>query len=96
MTDYKEYGKPSPMPPLLVDLCLALVALVAVLTVYALVADTPERQIVVTTKASMQREIQAERIKAAQEMAEAVQPGACGWRDAFREERQPKLKRGAM
>ena len=94
MTDYKQFGKPSPMPPLLVDLCLALVALVAVLTVYALVADTPERQIVVTTKAAQQREIQQERIKAAQEMAEAVQPGACGWRDLYDVKRQPK--RGAL
>ena len=91
MTDYKQFGKPSPMPPLLVDLCLALVALVAVLTVYALVADEPSRQIVVTTKAAQQREIQQERIKAAQEMMRATE---CTWRDAYREERQPK--RGAM
>ncbi len=90
MNDLKNYGKPSSMPPALADLCLAIVALVAVLTVYSLVADEPSRQIVVMTKASMQREIQAERIKAAQEMAEAVQPGSCGWRDLYDEKRQPK------
>ena len=94
-SDLKQFGQSSPMPPALVDLCLALVALVAVLTVYALVADTPERQIVVTTRASFDQQIAAERIKAAQEMAEAVTPGACGWRDLYDAKRQPK-KRGAM
>ena len=91
MTDFKDLGKPASMPPMLVDLCLALVALVALLTVYSLVADEPSRQIVVTTKASMQRELQQERIKAAREMMRATE---CTWRDAYREERQPK--RGVM
>ena len=86
MNDFKHLGKPSPMPPMLVDLCLALVALVAVLTAYALIADEPERQIVVTTRAAIARE----RIDAARQMADAIQPGVCSWRDAYREERQPK------
>lgn len=91
MNDFKDLGKPSSMPPMLVDLCLALVALVALLTVYSLVADEPSRQIVVTTRATMAKEIAAERIKAAQEMMRATE---CTWRDAYRAERQPK--RGAM
>jgi hypothetical protein len=91
MNDFKDYGKPSTMPPALVDLCLGLVALVAVLTVYALVADTPERQIVVTTKATQQREIQQERIKAAQEVMAATECRS-NWRDQFIE---PK-RTGAM
>ena len=95
MNDLKQYGNEPRLPPALTDLCLALVALVAVLVAYSMVADEPSRQIVVTTRASLDKQIAAERIKAAQEMAEAVQPGACGWRDVFREERQPK-KRGAM
>ncbi len=89
MNDYKDLGRPSSMPPALADLCLAIVALVAVLTVYSLVADEPSRQIVVMTKASMQREIQAERIKAAREVMEATECRG-NWRDQFLEPKQMK------
>ena len=91
MNDLKQYGNEPRLPPALTDLCLALVALVAVLVAYSMVADEPSRQIVVTTRASLDQQIAAERIKAAQEMARATE---CTWRDAFREERQPK--RSAM
>lgn len=92
--DLKQYGKPPAMPRALVNLCLGLVALIAVLTAYALVADSSER-VVVMSRAKFEREIREQRIQAAQEMAEAVTPGECGWRDLYDAKRQPK-KRSAM
>ena len=92
--DLKQYGTEPRLPPALTDLCLGIAAVAAVLTIYSVVADVPERQVVVTTRASINKEIAAERIKAATEMAEAVTPGACGWRDLYDVKRQPK--RGAL
>lgn len=88
-SDLKQYGREPSMPRSLVNFCLALVALIAVLTAYSLIADDESRMVVMSS-AQFEQTIAAERIKAAQEMAEAV--GTCGWRDLFRE---PK-KQGAM
>lgn len=93
--DLKQYGRePEPMPTPLRRVCQVLVAVAVLGTAYGLVADEADR-VVVMSRATFEQTIAAERIKAATEMAEAIDPGTCGWRDAFREERQPK-KRGAM
>lgn len=88
--DLKQYGKEPSMPRGIVNLCLGLCALIAVLSAYSLVADQADR-VVVMSRAAFEQTIQQERIKAAQEMAEAM---ACdnSWRSMFRE---PK-KVGAM
>lgn len=93
--DLKSYGvEPAPMPRALRRTCQVLIAIAVVGTAYGLVADEADK-VVVMSRAEFEREIQQQRIQAATEMAEAVTPGECGWRDAFRPERQPK-KRGAM
>lgn len=91
--DLKQYGKPEPMPAPLAAVCKVLIGVIVVATAYGLVVDD-ESRMVVMSRASFEAHVAAERIQAAQEMAEAVTPGTCGWRDAFDERRQPK--RGAM
>lgn len=95
-SDLKQYGRePAPMPTGLKRVCQVLIAIAVIGTAYGLVADEADK-VVVMSRSTYEQTIREQRIQAAQEMAEAVQPGACGWRDAFREERQPKVKRGAM
>ena len=93
--DFKSYGRePAPMPTGLKRVCQVLLAIVVIGTAYGLVADEADR-VVVMSRSTYEQTIREQRIQAAQEMAEAVTPGECSWRDAFRPERQPK-KRGAM
>lgn len=89
--DLKQYGKsPDRMPAPLAAVCKVLVAVIVIGTAYGMVADEADR-VVVMSRAEFDKQIAQERIKAAQEMAEAV--NTCGWRDAYREERQPKKAR---
>lgn len=92
--DLKQYGQQSErMPASLRAVCKVLVGVIVIGTAYGMVADEADR-VVVMSRATFEQTIAAERIKAATEMAEAVTPGTCGWRDQFDERRQPK--RGAM
>lgn len=72
--------EPRPMPAALASLCRLLVGLMAVLGFYALVADEPDRMVVIR-RAEFERVLQAERIQAAQAMAGAIAPDDCvlGW-----------------
>lgn len=89
--DLKTYGLPMPnarrpMPAALVTLCRALVAIIAVLTAYSLVADAPDR-LVIMSRADFERRIAAERIAAARQTLEAMECPAPSWRGMFRQQR---------
>jgi hypothetical protein len=90
MTDYKNLGKPSPMPPLLVDLCLALIAIAVIGTSYGLVADKADRMVVMS-RAEFERQIAEQRIQAARQAMDARECMG-NWRDLFR----PEQKRGSL
>jgi hypothetical protein len=89
--DLKSYGRESRIAPPLIDLCSGLVAVIVVLTAYSMVSDTPERQVVITTRAAIDKQIAEQRIAAAREAMEAREC-ANNWRDLFR----PEQKRGSL
>ena len=89
--DLKNLGKPPTMPNSLVNLCLGLVALIAVLAAYSLVADQSDR-VVVMSRTQFEAHVTAERIQAAKEAMEARECVG-NWRDLFHNE--PR-KLGAM
>jgi hypothetical protein len=89
--DLKQYGKEPSMPRPLINLSMGLVALIAVLLAYGLVADVSDR-VVVMSRAEFEREIQQQRIQAAKETMEARECVG-NWRDLFHNE--PR-KLGAM
>lgn len=89
--DLKQYGQqPEPMPAALRRVCQVLLAIVVVGTAYGLVADDSDRMVVMS-RAEFDRQVAAERIKAAQEAMEARECVG-NWRDLFR----PAPKREAM
>ena len=88
--DLKRFGTEPTMPRPLMNLCLGLCAVIAVLTAFSLVNDVSDR-LVVMSRAEFERQVAAERIKAAQEAMEARECTGT-WRDLLRE---PK-KVGAM
>lgn len=89
--DMKAYGREPTMPRSIVNLCLGLCAVIVLLLAYSVVSDIPDR-VVVMSRATFDAHVAAERIKAAQDVMDAV--GTCGWRDLFYNE--PKIKRGMM
>lgn len=87
--DMKGYGLPAERPQMsgaMVNFCLALVAVIALLTAYSLVADQPERMVVMS-RADFERRIAAERIAAARQTLEAMECPAPSWRGMFRNQR---------
>lgn len=89
--DLKSMGlptQPAPMSNRMVNFCLGLCALIALLTALSLVADVEDR-LVVMSRAEFERQVAAERIKAAQEAMEARECVG-NWRDLFHTE--PKKK----
>lgn len=87
--DLKGYGlppEPSAMPAALWNLCLALVALIALLTAYSLVADAPERMVLMS-RAQFEQRITEARIAAAREALDAMECPAPTWRGMFRDQR---------
>jgi hypothetical protein len=87
--DLKAYGKEPSMPRPLTNLCLGLVAVIALLTAFSLVNDIPDR-VVVMSRAEFEKTIAAERIRAAQEALDAKE--CANWRGLFIERKKP----GAM
>lgn len=94
--DLKTLGlptQPAPMSNRMVNFCLGLCALIAVLSAYALVADEPDRK-VVDIPVSMTTTEFAQALDRARKQGEAdtlKRLRACDWRDSFRTE--PPLKK---
>lgn len=86
--DLKQYGREPSMPRGIVNLCLGLCAVIALLTALSLVADVEDR-LVVMSRAEFERQVAAERIKAAQEILEATECRG-NWRDLFVEPKRIK------
>lgn len=89
--DLKAYGREPSMPRPLINLCLGLVAFIAVLLAYSLVADVSDR-VVVMSRDTFEATIQQERIQAAREAMEARECIGT-WRDLFS---APITKKGVM
>lgn len=88
-SDLREYGKsPAPMPAPLAAVCKVLIAIAVIGTAYGLVADEADR-VVVMSRVEFDKTVAQERIKAAQEVMDAV--GTCTWRDQFSE--TPRVRR---
>lgn len=68
------------------DIGRALVALIFVLTAYSLVADAPDR-LVIMSRSTFEARIAAERIAAARETLDIMECPAPTWRGLFRDER---------
>ena len=98
LRDAKFLGVPplrKPMSPRMRSAVRVLVALIVVGTAYGVVVDEADRMVLMS-RAEFERHVAAQRIQAAQEMAEAIDPGTCGWRDLFDPRRQPKRSKGPM
>lgn len=89
--DLKAYGREPSMPRGLVNLCLGLVALIAVLAAYALVADEQDRKVVTLTLTTNEYAEALERARRQGEADAFKRMRACDWRDSFRSE--PPLKK---
>lgn len=90
--DLKSFGLPSTEPTLpapVKALCRVLAVVIVVGTACGLVADEADR-LVIMSRAEHDKQIAQERIKAAQEVMDAV--GTCTWRDQFTE--TPRVRKG--
>ena len=91
--DLKQYGTEPTMPRGLVNFCLGLAALIAVLTAYALVADERDRKVVTLTLTTTEYAQALDRARKQGETDTLARMRACNWNDTFREE--PPLRRRA-
>ena len=98
LRDAKSLGVPpmrEPMSPGMRRAVKCMLVVIAIGTAYGVVVDEADRMVLMS-RAEFERHVAAQRIQAAQEMAEAIDPGTCGWRDLFDPRRQPKRSKGPM